>query len=137
MAGSVMVSMVRAETTKIGFTELRTASEVEDNFKLPGLSLVFVNSMCGCAGGAARPAVAMALQDTKKRPNNLFTVFAGQDLEATEKARTYFTGYPPSSPSFAFLRDGRIVSMIERHQIEGKVADKLAVEIKSLLESFE
>jgi putative YphP/YqiW family bacilliredoxin len=125
---------MRRELTEIGFTELRTAEEVDA--RLPtaaGTSLVVVNSICGCAARMARPAVRLALARSA-RPDHLFTVFAGQDPEATDRARGYFTGYPPSSPSIALLRDGRLEWMLERWQIEGRPAEDIAAD---LVEAFE
>lgn len=113
-----VVRQARQEIAAAGYEELTTPEEVESAFSRPGTTLVMINSVCGCAGGVARPAAAHALH-YDKRPDHLVTVFAGQDKEATEKARSYFTGYPPSSPSFALLKDGKICTMIERHQIEG------------------
>ena len=111
---------MRNELTSIGFQELRTAAEVDAALTKPtGTVLVVVNSICGCAAGRARPAVAMALEN-KARPDALTTVFAGQDTDATTQARGYFTGYPPSSPSVALLRDGKLVFMLERREIEGR-----------------
>ena len=106
------------KSSSAGYKELKTPEEVEEALEQKGTTLVMINSVCGCAGGIARPAAAHALH-YDKRPDHLVTVFAGQDKEATEKARSYFTGYPPSSPSFALLKDGKIISMVERHQIEG------------------
>ncbi|MEH7335516.1 BrxA/BrxB family bacilliredoxin [Neobacillus drentensis] len=113
-----VVKQARQEIAAAGYTELKTPEEVEAALEQKGTTLVMINSVCGCAGGIARPAAEHALH-YDKRPDHLVTVFAGQDKEATEKARSYFTGYPPSSPSFALLKDGKIVSMVERHQIEG------------------
>jgi putative YphP/YqiW family bacilliredoxin len=113
-----VVRQARQEISAAGYDELKTPEEVEEALAKKGTTLVMINSVCGCAGGIARPAAAYAVH-YDKRPDNLVTVFAGQDKEATEKARSYFTGYPPSSPSFALLKDGKIVSMVERHQIEG------------------
>ncbi|MDM5211769.1 BrxA/BrxB family bacilliredoxin [Peribacillus sp. NJ4] len=113
-----VVKQARDEIKTAGYTELTTPEEVEEVFAQKGTTLVMVNSVCGCAGGIARPAAAHAIHNDK-RPNQLVTVFAGQDKEATEKARDYFEGYPPSSPSFALLKDGKIVTMVERHEIEG------------------
>ncbi|MGW6383157.1 BrxA/BrxB family bacilliredoxin [Peribacillus butanolivorans] len=113
-----VVKQARDEIKTAGYTELTTPEEVEEVFAQKGTTLVMVNSVCGCAGGIARPAAAHAIHNDK-RPNQLVTVFAGQDKEATEKARDYFEGYPPSSPSFALLKDGKIITMIERHEIEG------------------
>ncbi|CAH0179014.1 hypothetical protein SRABI96_01383 [Peribacillus sp. Bi96] len=113
-----VVKQARDEIKTAGYTELTTPEEVEEVFAQKGTTLVMVNSVCGCAGGIARPAAAHAIHNDK-RPDQLVTVFAGQDKEATEKARDYFEGYPPSSPSFALLKDGKIITMIERHEIEG------------------
>lgn len=112
-----VVKQARDEIKTAGYTELTTPEEVEEVFAQKGTTLVMVNSVCGCAGGIARPAAAHAIHNDK-RPDQLVTVFAGQDKEATEKARDYFEGYPPSSPSFALLKDGKIITMIERHEIE-------------------
>jgi putative YphP/YqiW family bacilliredoxin len=120
------VAPMRRELTEIGFTELKTPEEVEralDDAK--GTTLVVVNSICGCAARMARPAVRVALENPV-RPDHLTTVFAGQDVEATTRAREYFTGYPPSSPSISLLKDGKIVFMLERWQIEGRPADEIA-----------
>jgi putative YphP/YqiW family bacilliredoxin len=113
-----IVRQAREEITTAGYQELKTPEEVTDALSQKGTTLVMVNTVCGCAGGIARPAAAHAL-NYDRRPDHLVTVFAGQDKEATETARSYFTGYPPSSPSFALLKDGNICTMIERHQIEG------------------
>jgi len=128
-----VVRQAREEITASGYTELKTPEEVEEVLSKKGTTLVMVNSVCGCAGGIARPAAAHSLH-YDKRPDQLVTVFAGQDKEATEKARSYFTGYPPSSPSFALLKDGEIVTMIERHDIEGH--DPMAV-VQKLQQAFE
>lgn len=113
-----VVKQARDEIKTAGYTELTTPEEVAEVFAQKGTTLVMVNSVCGCAGGIARPAAAHAIHNDK-RPDQFVTVFAGQDKEATEKARDYFEGYPPSSPSFALLKDGKIITMIERHEIEG------------------
>ncbi|MDT3995102.1 BrxA/BrxB family bacilliredoxin, partial [Mammaliicoccus fleurettii] len=113
-----VVSSARNEIESAGYKQLTSKEEVEETFNKPGTTFVMVNSVCGCAGGIARPAAQHALH-YDKLPDQLVTVFAGQDKEATETARDYFEGYPPSSPSFAFLKDGKIVKMIERHEIEG------------------
>lgn len=113
-----VIQPMRDELTRHGFNELRTPEEVEQAFSdMKGTALVVVNSVCGCAAGLARPGVAHSLNNEAK-PDHLYTVFAGQDKEATAKAREFFTGYPPSSPSFALLKDGELVAMVERHQIE-------------------
>jgi putative YphP/YqiW family bacilliredoxin len=114
------IQPMRQELTRVGFTELRTAEQVDEVLtKTSGTVLVVVNSICGCASGRARPAVAMAIEN-KARPELLTTVFAGQDTDATTRARGYFTPYPPSSPSIALLRDGKVLFMLERKDIEGR-----------------
>lgn len=121
-----LLAPMRQELTRIGFEELRTAEQVDAALKdAPGTTLVVVNSVCGCAARNARPAVALAMRHGV-RPDRLVTVFAGQDREATDRARGYFTGYPPSSPSIALLKDGRLVHMLERHDIEGRSAEEIA-----------
>ena len=127
------VAPMRDELTRLGVRELRTAPEVDEALKQPGTTMVVVNSICGCAAGKARPGIAMALQHPVK-PDHLTSVFAGADLEATERAREYFTGYPPSSPSVALLRDGQLVWMMERRQIENQSADLIA---KQIAEAFD
>ncbi|KMY50731.1 BrxA/BrxB family bacilliredoxin [Peribacillus loiseleuriae] len=113
-----VVSQARSEIKAAGYTELKSPEEVEEAFTKKGTTLVMINSVCGCAGGIARPAAAHSVH-FDKRPDHLVTVFAGQDKAATEKARDYFEGYPPSSPSFALLKDGEFLTMVERHEIEG------------------
>jgi putative YphP/YqiW family bacilliredoxin len=120
------VAPMREEHTKLGVRELRTPDDVDAALKdAPGATLVVVNSICGCAARNARPAVAIALGH-EPRPEHLTTVFAGQDLDATARARSYFTGYRPSSPQIGLLKDGKLVYMLERHQIEGRSADAIA-----------
>ena len=120
------VTPMRQELTRLGVEELRTPTEVDAKLKdANGTTLVVVNSVCGCAARNARPAVAAALQH-KVKPDQLTTVFAGQDTEATARARGYFTGYPPSSPQIGLLKDGKIVFMLERYQIEGRSAGEIA-----------
>jgi putative YphP/YqiW family bacilliredoxin len=127
---------MRNELTSIGFQELRTAAEVDAALTKPtGTVLVVVNSICGCAAGRARPAVAMALEN-KARPDALTTVFAGQDTDATTQARGYFTGYPPSSPSVALLRDGKLVFMLERKDIEGRDPYGIAEDLTKAFDRF-
>ena len=116
---------MRDELTKLGVIELRTADEVDAIVKKDGTVMMVVNSVCGCAAGKARPGVALALQHSLK-PDIVATVFAGADIEATERARSYFTGYPPSSPSVALLRDGKLIYIMERHQIENQEATSIA-----------
>jgi putative YphP/YqiW family bacilliredoxin len=129
-----MIQPMRDELTSIGFKELRTPEEVEEHLpNAKGTALVFVNSVCGCAGGIARPAARLALQHEVK-PDHLFTVFAGQDKEATAKAREYFAPYPPSSPSIALMKDGELVHFIERHQIEYHSAEEIAANLVAAFE---
>ena len=130
------VTPMRQELTRLGIEELRTPDEVDARLKdAKGTTLVVVNSICGCAARMARPAVAMALTHEHK-PNHLTTVFAGQDPDATERARGYFTGYPPSSPQIALMKDGKIVFMLERWQIEGRPADAIAEDLVAAFEEY-
>src|SRR5712664_1179877 len=130
----IMIRPMREELTRLGFEELKTPEAVDATLKdSKGTLLVVVNSICGCAAGKARPGVALALQHSVK-PDKVATVFAGGDIEATERARSYFTGYAPSSPSIALLKDGKLVYMMERRQIEGKDASQVANE---LIQAFE
>lgn len=129
-----MVEPMRRELTDFGVIEMRSAAEVDAQLKdSKGTNLVVVNSICGCAAGGARPAVKMALSSAK-RPAKVTTVFAGQDLEATERARSYFIGFPPSSPSFALMKDGEIVDMVHRHQIEGRAPEAIAKLLNDMFE---
>jgi len=130
----IMIRPMREELTRLGARELRTADQVDQTLQnSEGTVMVIVNSICGCAAGRARPAVAMALQHEPK-PDQVVTVFAGADIEATERARSYFTGYPPSSPSIALLKGGELVYMMERRQIEGREAPAIANELKRVFE---
>ncbi|MEP6717862.1 MAG: BrxA/BrxB family bacilliredoxin [bacterium] len=130
----LMIRPMREELTRIGVEELRTPEQVDETLtKTDGTVLVVVNSICGCAAGKARPGIARALEHNVK-PDKVATVFAGADIEATEKARSYFTGYAPSSPSIALMKDGKLVYMMERRQIEGKDASQVANE---LIHAFE
>jgi putative YphP/YqiW family bacilliredoxin len=136
MYPEIMVIPMREELTRVGVKELRTAEEVDQALtNQAGTTMVVVNSICGCAAGRMRPAVRAALQQAV-RPEQLFTVFAGQDLEATERARSYFTGYPPSSPSIALLRDGQLVHMVQRSDIEHREAADIAAELKNAFEKY-
>ena len=129
-----MVQPMREELTKLGVVELRTAEEVDRELEgKDGTILVVVNSVCGCAAGGARPGVKLALTHTKL-PARITTVFAGQDKEATERARSYFVGYPPSSPCMALLKGGEVVHMLHRRDIEGRSPDQIA---KQLTEAFD
>ena len=130
------VTPMRRELTQLGIEELRTATEVDERLKdATGTTLVVVNSVCGCAARNARPAIASALQHTVK-PNALTTVFAGQDVEAAARARSYFTGYPPSSPQIGLLKDGKLVFMLERHQIEGRTSDEIARDLTGAFDQY-
>ena len=130
------VQPMREELTRLGFQELRTPGEVDTVLgKSRGTVLVVVNSICGCAAGRARPAVAYALSHVVK-PDTLATVFAGQDQEATAQARSYFTDYPPSSPSIALLRDGKLLYMMERHNIEGRMPEEIAADLTQAFDRF-
>jgi putative YphP/YqiW family bacilliredoxin len=131
----ILIRPMREELTSIGVEELKDAREVEEAFARPGTNLVVVNSVCGCAARNARPAVALALRH-EIRPDRATTVFAGQDLEATEQARRHFHGYPPSSPSIALIKDGELVFMLERHQIEGRDADQIAEDLIAAFERY-
>jgi putative YphP/YqiW family bacilliredoxin len=136
MYPEIMVIPMREELTRLGVEELRTPEAVDRALKSqPGTALVVVNSICGCAAGRMRPAVRMALQNST-HPDKAYTVFAGQDVEATERARGYFTGRPPSSPSIAILRDGQLVYMMPRRDIESREAPAIAAELKAALDKF-
>ena len=125
----IMIRPMREDLTRLGVEELRTPAAVDETVKnSKGTLMVVVNSICGCAAGKARPGVALALQHEVK-PDKVATVFAGADIEATERARSYFTGYGPSSPSIALLKDGELVYMLERWQIEGRDANQIATEL--------
>lgn len=131
-----MVQPMRDELTRLGIQELRTPEDVESN--LPdanGTALVVVNSVCGCAAGQCRPGVAEALKNSKT-PDHLFTVFAGQDKEATAKAREYFAPYPPSSPSIALMKNGELVHFIERHSIENRSAAEIAADLTDAFDKY-
>lgn len=132
-----MVTPMRQELTRLGIKETRTAAEVDAVLgEKKGTVLVVVNSVCGCAAGMARPAVALALDDGGVRPDRMITVFAGNDVDATQRARSYFVGYRPSSPSIALMRDGQVVKMLERHQIEGREAHDIALELKAAIKQY-
>ena len=122
------IAPMRDELTKLGMIELRSAEQVDNTLTKEGTVMVVVNSVCGCAAGKARPGVALAL-DHNVKPDVLATVFAGADVEATERARSYFTGYPPSSPAGALLKDGKLIYLMERHQIENQEAPTIASEL--------
>lgn len=132
----IMIRPMREDLTRLGVEELKTAEAVDETIKnSKGTLMVVVNSICGCAAGKARPGVALALQNEVK-PDKVATVFAGADVEATERARSYFTGYRPSSPSIALLKDGELVYMLERFQIEGRDAQQIAGELTQAFEKY-
>ncbi|HEY3350120.1 MAG TPA: BrxA/BrxB family bacilliredoxin [Thermoanaerobaculia bacterium] len=134
MYDPIAIQPFRDELTRAGFAELRTAGDVDAALTTKGTALVVVNSVCGCAAGQARPGVALAARHPKA-PEKLLTVFAGVDVEATERARAYFTGYPPSSPSIALLRDGKIVFMLERREIQTMDARHVAAALGAAFEA--
>jgi len=132
----MLIAPMREDLTRIGVEEMRTAEAVDETVRSSnGTLMVVVNSVCGCAAGKARPGVALALQNAVK-PDKVATVFAGADIEATERARSYFTGYGPSSPSIALLKDGQLVYMLERYQIEGRDAQQIAGELTQAFEKY-
>jgi putative YphP/YqiW family bacilliredoxin len=132
-----LVAPMRQDLTVAGFTELKSAQEVEQVLdKTEGTTLVVVNSVCGCAAGAARPGVKTAVQRSEIKPTNLVTVFAGVDKEAVAKAREYMMPYPPSSPSIALFKDGELVHFVERHHIEGRSAEMIAKHLETVFEEF-
>jgi bacilliredoxin len=131
-----LIAPMRGEMTDIGARELRTSEAVDDVVKnSPGVVMLVVNSVCGCAAGKARPGIAKALQN-KNRPDVVATVFAGADIEATDRARQYFTGYAPSSPSLGLLRDGKLIYMMERSQIEVRNAEMIADELTKAFDQY-
>ncbi len=130
-----MIAPMREELTRFGIAETRTAAEVEKIAGAKGTVMIVVNSVCGCAAGKMRPAVGMAMRHTAL-PEKSITVFAGQDREATEKARSLFAGYEPSSPSIGLLRDGKLVYMMERHQIETQDARSIASDLTAAFDRF-
>jgi len=129
------IAPMRAELTSLGARELRTAADVDQAVTAPGLTMIVVNSLCGCAAGKARPGVAMALQHAR-RPDLVATVFAGADIEATDRARSYFAPYPPSSPSIGLLRDGTLVFMLQRKDIENRDARAIAERLTAAFDQF-
>lgn len=132
----MLVSPMRAELTNVGFTELKTSEEVENTMtNNKGISLVVVNSVCGCAAGAARPGIIRSLTNDKT-PDNLYTVFAGQDVEAVSKVREFMLPYPPSSPSVALFKDGQLVHFVERMNIEGHTAEQVADQLRKAYDQF-
>ncbi|MFM6977015.1 MAG: BrxA/BrxB family bacilliredoxin [Sphingobacteriaceae bacterium] len=130
-----LVTPMREDLTKVGFQELKSANEVDEALALGGTALVVVNSVCGCAAANARPAVRMATHHAKK-PNHLLTVFAGMEKEAVDQARAHMLPYPPSSPAIALFKDGKLVHMIERHQIEGRTAEIIADNLTAAFDQY-
>jgi putative YphP/YqiW family bacilliredoxin len=135
MYPEIMVIPMREELTRAGISEARTAAEVEGALAKPGTTMVVVNSICGCAAGKMRPGVRLAMQHSAK-PDHSVTVFAGQDRDATEKARSYFGGHPPTSPAIAILRDGRLVYLMQRSAIETSTAPAIAQELTRAFDTY-
>ncbi len=136
MYPELMVIPMREELVRAGIKETRTAEEVDAALAEPGTTLVVINSICGCAAGRARPGVRLALANSANQPDRKITVFAGQDREATERARSYFQGHPPSSPSIAILRDGKLVYLMQRSVIEQSTAQQIAAELMRAFVEF-
>lgn len=131
-----LVAPMRQELDQVGFEELLTPESVDQAVNTPGTVLVVLNSVCGCAAGSMRPGVRKAIQSSAKLPVKLTTSFAGVDREAVERARKYMLPYPPSSPSIALFKDGKLMHMIERHHIEGRTPDMIADNLKMAFEEF-
>ena len=132
-----LVAPMRTDLTSVGFKELKTPEEVDKELKdQKGTTLLVINSVCGCAAGAARPGVKWAVQHSEKKPNHLTTVFAGADVEAVAKARQYTLPYPPSSPSIALFKDGELVHFVERHHIEGRNAQMIGEHLVQVFEEY-
>ena len=130
-----LVKPMREDLTSVGFQELHTEADVDEAISKKGTTLVVVNSVCGCAAANARPGARISLQNSK-RPDNLVTVFAGVDKEATDKARSYMIPFPPSSPAMALFKDGELVHMLERHHIEGRPAELIAENLSGAYDEF-
>ena len=132
------IAPMRAELSRLGVRELRTSADVDAAVAAPGVTMIVVNSICGCAAGKARPGIALALQH-ERRPDVVGTVFAGADIDATDRARAYFAPYPPSSPSVGILRDGKLVFMLQRSEIEnrdaGQIAERLTAAFDDICDS--
>ncbi len=125
---------MKEELTEHGFDELLTPADVDEKISAEGTTLIVINSVCGCSAGSARPGVLMSVHNSEKRPNNLTTTFAGFDVDAVKRLREHLLPYPPSSPAVALFKDGKLVHMIERHQIEGRPAQMIA---QNLIAAFE
>ncbi|HEY3624801.1 MAG TPA: BrxA/BrxB family bacilliredoxin [Terracidiphilus sp.] len=136
MYPEIMVIPMREELVRAGIQETRTAEEVDATVSKPGTTLVVVNSICGCAAGKMRPGVRLALSNAAHQPDHKITVFAGQDREATDRARSYFEGNPPSSPAIAILRDGKLVYLMQRYIIEQATAQQIAGELVRAFDEF-
>jgi len=130
-----IVAPMRSDLTQVGVIETRTSDEVNQNIKAEGTTLVVINSVCGCAAANARPAVKMASEHSKK-PSRMITAFAGNDVEAVKTARDLMAPFPPSSPSIALFKDGKLVHMIERHHIEGRQAGMIAANLTAAFDEF-
>lgn len=131
-----LVAPMKKDLTDVGFVELLTPDQVDQKLSATGTTLVVVNSVCGCAAGAARPGIKMAVKNSSKVPTQLTTVFAGVDRDAVDRARAHMLPYPPSSPSIGLFKDGKLVHFIERHHIEGRNADMIAAHLTAAFEEF-
>lgn len=131
-----IVAPMKAEVTDNGFTELLTPQDVDNALEKSGTALLFINSVCGCSAGTARPGVIAAVKHSAKKPDQVLTTFAGYDTEAVAQARTYLLPYPPSSPCIALLKDGQVVHMIERHMIEGRPAQMIAENLLHAMDTY-
>ncbi|MBN9483822.1 MAG: hypothetical protein BGO70_09465 [Bacteroidetes bacterium 43-93] len=131
-----IVAPMKAEVTSNGFEEIKTAADADNAMKQSGTSLLFINSVCGCAAGTARPGVVLAVKNATKKPDHLYTSFAGYDMEGVAQARHYLLPYPPSSPAIALFKDGKLVHMIERHMIEGRPAQMIAANLMQAFEEY-
>ncbi|SFE88743.1 BrxA/BrxB family bacilliredoxin [Thermoflexibacter ruber] len=131
-----LTTPMKQDLTSVGFEDLTTPEQVEEALKRNGITLLVINSVCGCAAGAARPGVKLALKNAEVKPDHLVTVFAGVDKEAVETARKHLLPYPPSSPSIAIFKDGDLVHFIERHHIEGRNAEMIAEHLEEAFEEF-
>ena len=131
-----LVKPMRAEVTSLGLSELLTPADVEKAVGKPGTTLIFVNSVCGCAAGGARPGLRLSLMNSKKKPTQIVTVFAGMETAAVERAREFFKPYRPSSPQIALLKDGKLVKMIQRQDIEGKQPQQIAETLTAAFNEF-
>ena len=131
-----IVQPMKEELTEHGFTELKTKEEVDNQLKQKGTTLVMINSVCGCAAGAARPGLLMAVTNAPKKPDHLTTSFAGYDIEAVNSLRQHLLPYPPSSPAIALFKNGELVHFVERHQIEGRPAQMIANHLINVFEQY-